>query len=109
MLRRATSRQEEPPPARPGGRLAPPMRPGQADRERGVAPGEVVAEETELGRRPGGQQDDVGVAVQVVVEDRERASVLVEVQTRAARDLVEAAPAVVAQEHVALVLGLRAV
>ena len=71
--------------------------------------GEVVAEEAQLRRRSRRHQDDVGVAVAVEVEDGEGAAVLVEVESALSRDLVEAAVAVVAQQDVALVAGLRPV
>ncbi len=74
-----------------------------------VARGEVVAEEAQLRRGAGRQQHHVGSAVAVVVEHREGAAVLVDVEAGGARDVVEPAVAVVAQEHVALVLGLRPV
>ncbi len=69
----------------------------------GVAGGEVVAEEAKLRRRARRHQDQVRVAVAVVVEQREGAAVLVEVEPHRAGDLVEAAAAVVAQKHVPLV------
>ena len=50
-----------------------------------------------------------GSPSQVVVEDGEGAAVLVQVEPHRARHVVEAALAVVAQEHVALVVGLGAV
>ncbi len=77
--------------------------PVQAKRERGVAGDEVVAEEAKLRRRARRHQDHVRVAVAVVVEQREGSAVLVQVEPDGARDLVEAATAVVAQKHVPLV------
>ena len=67
---------------------------------------EAVAEEPQLRRGARGEQHDVGPAVAVVVEHRERPAVLVEVEAGGARDVLEAASAVVAQQHVALVLRL---
>ena len=50
-----------------------------------------------------------GIAVAVEVEHRERSAILIEIQADAARHFVEAAMAVVVQQHVALVLRLRAI
>ena len=74
-----------------------------------VRSAEVVAEEPELRRRARRHHREVRVSVLVVVEDREGSAVLVEVEAHAARHLVEVTLPVVAQEDVALVIGLGAV
>ncbi len=87
-------------------RVAIALRPHQTDGEDGVPARVVVAEETELGRGAGRENDEVGVAVAVVVEDGEGPAILVEVEPRRRGDVVEVALTVVAEEHVPLVLGL---
>ena len=94
--------------ARPD-RIAVALRPHETDGERRIPTREVVAEDTELGGGAGRHEHEVGIPVAVVVEHRERAAVLVQVEAGGAGDLLEAAPAIVAQQHVALVLGLRPV
>ena len=83
--------------------------PTQADGERCRRRLEVVSEDPKLRRLPSGHHDEVRIAVAVDVEHRERSAVLIEVEAERARDLVEAAVSVVAQEHVALLAGDRAV
>ena len=90
-------------------RIAIALRSRESKRECGVAGGEVVAEKTKLRRRARRHQDHVRVAVAVVVEDREGSTVLVQVESHGAGDLVEAAAAVVPQQHLPFVARLRPV
>ena len=70
---------------------------------------EVVAEDAKLWRLTGGHHDEIGIAIAIDVEDRERSAVLIEIEPERARDLVEPAVSIVAQEDVALAAGDRAV
>jgi hypothetical protein len=81
---------------------------GQAYGDRRTPLLEVIAEQAQLRHRARGHHRQIGIAVLVVVEDREGATILVEVEANRCRDVVEAALAVVAQEHVPLVAGDRA-
>ena len=74
---------------------------GQPQRDR-ASRRMVVAEQPQVRRLTRRHHHEVLIAVAVDVEHREPAAVLIEVQTERAADLVEAATAVVAQQHVAL-------
>ena len=70
---------------------------------------EIVPEHAKLRCLSGRHHDEVLVAVAVDVERREGSSVLIEIESERARDLVEASVSVVAQEHVPLMAGDRSV
>ena len=70
---------------------------------------EIVPEHAQLRRLPRRHHHEIRIAVTIDIEHGERSAVLIEVEPHRARDLVEAAVAVVAQEHVALVAGDRPV
>ena len=84
-------------------------RAGQAQAEPGLRGADLVAKQAQLGRLPRRHDRQILVAVAIDVEDRERAPVLIEIEAGGAGDLVEAALAVVAQQHVALAAGDRLV
>jgi hypothetical protein len=81
----------------------------EAHRQRRAAGREVVAEQAQLGRPAGREGEDVRIAVVIEVEDGEASAVHVEVEAQGTGDVVEAAPAVVAQEYVAVVPGERTI
>ena len=83
--------------------------PAQAHGERRRLRLEIVSEDPKLRRLPIGHHDEVRIAIAVDVEDRKRPAVLIEVEADRPGDLVVAAMAIVAQEHVALPAGDRAV
>jgi hypothetical protein len=75
---------------------------GQANGQRRAACGEVVPEHPQLRRLSRRHDHEVRVAVAIDVHDHERAAILIEIETHGGGHVVEAAFAVVAQEHVAL-------
>ena len=84
-------------------------RPGEPQRERAAARAEVVAEDAKLRRLPCRHDGEIGIAVAVGVQHGERLAVLLEVEADRAGHVVEASPAVVAQQDVALPAGNRVV
>ena len=84
-------------------------RAGQPKAEPRLRGADLVAEDAQLRRLPRRHDREILIAVAIDVEDRERAPVLIEVEAGGAGDLVEAALAVVAQQHVALAAGDRLV